>query len=324
MSNTAVVVVKKKPSQATDVTKSDKPVSSYRAKQQAKYDTQKRVDAPKNSKFKGKGKGKHNAKAKKPQAPRNIIYSSIELTSGGTSDAKILQFNLVIPDTKPGSVDFQRETILCNNNGVEISAEAQAYHGITVEMVADAPLAKDVKLPTYGYLALYDGFVGNILLNTNEVQVRRGALVDLHKLLRYTKEHASHRISLKKAAIEATQDSLTPEQVEGFLASSQNKVMLLPIIMDYIRAIYKSKYAIDDLGALARLSRQTTKKAFLETLKRIQENNVRKKSIQAKRNNKNTSKRPTTNRNRNEGSIKRFPRPAPAHQNTAPTIQAVA
>lgn len=320
MTNSAVVVVKKKQSQVTEVAKSDKPISSYRAKQQAKYDAQKRSDAPKKNNFKGKGKS--SAKAKKPQAPRNIIYSSIELTSGGNSDAKILQFNLVIPDTKPGSVDFKRETILCNNNGVEISAEAQAYHGITAEMVADAPLAKDVTLPTYGYLALYDGFVGNILLNTNEVQVRRGSLVDLHKLLRFTKEHASHRITLKKAAIEATQDSLTPEQVEGFLASSQNKVMLLPIIMDYIRAIYKSKYGIEDLGALARLSRQTTKKAFLETLKRIQENNIRKKAALNKRNK--NAKRPS-NRNRNDSSIKRFPRPAPVQSRTSvPTIKAVA
>lgn len=313
----SIVAVVKKKQAPVAAPKSDKPVSSYRAKQQAKYEGQDRKTFQKNPKYNGKSK----AKARKPQAPRNIIYSSIELTSGGTSEAKILQFNLVIPDTKPGSVDFKRKTILCNNNGVEISAEAQAYHGITAEMVADAPLAKDVTLPTYGYLALYDGFVGNILLNTNEVQVRRGSLVDLHKLLRYTKEHASHRISLKKAAIEATQGSLTIEQVESFLASSQNKVMLLPIIMDYITGIYSSKYGITDLSALARLSRQTTKKAFLDTLKRIQENSSRKKAIQKKRNNKN-AKRPS---NRNDSSIKRFPRPAPAQPHaTTPMIKAVA
>lgn len=326
MSNSTVVVVKKKQTEPTAVAKSEKPISSYRAKQLAKHEAQKREEALKNPKFKAKAKTKSNfkakAKPKKPQAPRNLIYASIELTSGGDSEAKILQFNLVIPDTTPGSVDFKRESILCNNDGVEISAEAQAYHGITAEMVADAPLAKDVTLPTYGYIALWDGFVGNILLNTNKVPVRKGSLVDLHKLLRFTKEHASHRITLKKAAIEATQDSLSPEQIEGFLASPQNKVMLLPIIMDYIRNLYSTKFGITDLGSLSRLSRQANKKAFQETLKRIQEHNARKKAVQAKRKNK-TGKRPM-NRNRPDNGIKRFSRPAAVKPQTAPSIQAVA
>ena len=317
MTNSAVVVEKRKQSHATKIAESDKPVSSYRAKQQAKYDVQKRSDAQKKTDFKGECKSL--AKNKKLKAPCIIIYSSIELTSGGNSDAKILQFNLVIPDTKPDSVDFKRETILCNNNGVEISAEAQAHHGITAEMVADAPLAKDVTLPTYGYLVLWDGFVANILFNTNGVQVRRDSLVDLHKLLRFTKEHASHRITLKKAAIEATQDSLTPEQVEGFLATSQNKVMLLPIIMDYIRGIYKTKYGIEDLGALARLSRQATKKAFQETLKRIRANDSRKEA-DLNKSNKNAKR---SNRNRNDSISS--PRPASVQaRNSVSAAKAVA
>lgn len=314
----SIVAVVKKKQAPVAATKSDKPVSSYRAKQHAKNETQDRTNSQKNPKY----KGKPNAKAKKPQAPRNIIYSSIELTSGGDSEAKILKFNLVIPSTVPGSVDFERAALLCNNDGVEISAKAQAYHGITTDMVADAPLAKDVTLPTYGFIALWDGYVGNILLKTNEVCIRKGALVDLHKLLRYSKKESSRLITLKNAAIEATQDSLTPEQVEGFLSSSENKVLLLPVIMDYIRGIYKSKYGIVDLGSLARLSRQPNKKKFLETMKRTQENDARIKATKSKRNNKNGAKRPTTNRN--DSSIKRFPRPAQAQSNIAPTIKAVA
>ncbi|MCP0917782.1 hypothetical protein MUB04_14700 [Acinetobacter indicus] len=310
--STTVVVVKKK--QATNaVVDSTKPVSSYRAKQQGKYDSKKPGEASKKANFKAKKKAK-------PQAPRNIIYSSIELTASSDSEAKILQFNLVIPSTKPNSLEFKRESILCNNDGVEISADAQAYHGITAEMVADAPLAKDVSLPNYGYIALWDGFVGNILLNTNNVAIRKGSLIDLHKLLRFTKEHVSHRISLKKAALEATQDSLTPETVEGFLASSENKVLLLPVIMEYIRNLYKAKYGITDLGALARLSRQSCKKTFLETMKRVQENSSRKKSLQSKRSNKPTVRGQVS---RND-SIKRFPRPTPIQPHTAQTIKAVA
>lgn len=310
MSNVAVVV-KKKPS--SEIAAKNKPVSSYRAKQNAKNASGQSRDKTAKKPF-SKNKGK-------PQAPRNLIYGSMELTSGGQSEAKILQFNLVIPDNAPGSLDFKRETILCNNDGVEISAEAQAYHGITAEMVADAPLAKDVSLPSYGFIALWEGFIGNILLNTNKVSVRKGSLVDLHKLLRFTKEHASHRITLKNAAIEATKGSLTAEQVEAFIASSQNKVMLLPIIMEYIRGIYASKYGITDLSSLARLSRQTTKKAFLETMKRIQDN-LRKKEAQNKRKRTKTAeKRPSANRGRNS-EVKHFPRPSKPHLNQ--NIKAVA
>jgi hypothetical protein len=221
--------------------------------------------------------------AAKKMDPRNIIYSSMELTSSGDSEAKIIKLNLIVPSTKPNSVDFKRKIILCNNDGVAISDKAKNYHGITEDMLKNAPLAKDVSLPRYGYIAVWDGYVTDILFHSNNVSIRKGSLIDLHKLLRYTKEHASHLITLKKAAIEATKDSLTPEQVESFLSSPENKVLLLPVIFEYLRGLYKSLHGITDLASLARLSRQRDKKCYLKALGRIKSQIENRRKMEAKK-----------------------------------------
>lgn len=279
------------------------------------------VTGQRNPKFKSDSKtpgSLHKVKnkpTKRKLEPRNIIYSSMELTSSGDSNAKIIKLNLVVPSTKPGNLDFNREITLCNNNGVEISEEATAYHGITKDMLEEAPLAKDVLLPRYGFMAVWDGYIANILFDTNNVVIRKGSLIDLHKLLRFTKEHASHRITLKKAAIEATANSLSTEQVEGFLASPENKVLLLPVIFEYIRDIYKKQHGITDLTLLARLSRQLDKKHYLKALDRIKtQMEARRKSDQKKRN--------SMSRKNTRSSVKPYPKKS--HLQTVEPIRAVA
>lgn len=271
-----------------------KPVSSYQAK---KKSVQKKL-------------------TKQKVEPRNIIYSSMELTSSGDANARIIKLNLVIPSTKPGNVDFKRKIILCNNDGVEISAEAKSYHGITEDMLENAPLAKDVPFPSYGFIAVWDGYIAKILFDTNNVAIHKGTLIDLHKLLRFTKEHASHRISLKKAAIEATKDSLSPEQVEEFLSTPENKVLLLPVIFDYIRKFYETEHGITDLTALARLSRQLDKKRYMKALERIKVQLELQRKIVAKK------RKPTSKHQPKISNIKTYPK-KPTTQVSEP-IRAVA
>lgn len=197
---------------------------------------------------------------------RQIIYGSMELTTIGDFKAKIIKLDFIVPDLNPESISFHRKTLLCNNDGVMISDKAKIYHGIQENMLVGAPLAKDILFPPYDFIAVWDGYIANIILKANKVAIKKGSIVDLHRLIRFTKEHASHRIALKKAAIEATQGSLTCDQVDKFLDNPENKVLLLPVIFEYLRNIYKLHHGITDIASLAYLSHQVDKKHYLKAL----------------------------------------------------------
>lgn len=235
-------------------------------------ETYKSSNAFKNRGYK-KAKGELLNRNKPPKSFQQILYCSFELTSRGEANAAIIEFNLVLPHRNTRILDFKRISFLCNNNAQSISPSAYLYHGIKESKLLNRPLAKDVKLPKHDYLVLWEGYIGNILLHKNEVQLTKNSLVDLHRLLRFLKSDISNineeLITLKNAAIEATQGELSIEQLEGYLIDHKNKVMLLPIIFEYIRKLFKERYKVSDLSELAKLSRLRSYSSFKKQLQSI-------------------------------------------------------
>lgn len=198
--------------------------------------------------------------SKKPDQTKMLpllAFLSFDLTSKSIK-AKIIRISQILID-RDGQQHFSEHYF--NNNRVEISSEAYAYHGISAEMLRDKPKlsSKTFNFNCAKNIVVWDGKVSKTLLRNNDI-IGYSSVINLHSLARYL-EVDSRPIRLNDYALKNIPHKKF--QLEISLRKPENKVKVLVDVFDHLRQAYLKQYGVDKTSFLVVVGKSPTKKEAL-------------------------------------------------------------
>lgn len=179
----------------------------------------------------------HSAKKNaKPKKAYSLAFLVLDLTGSSTSDEIIKVTQTLI--AHDGSATTTKH--LFRNTEYPISLEAFEYHGLSEFHLKEMhPLTNEnFNFTLAENIVVWDGKVTKALFKNNGI-TKYSPIINLHALARYL-EHEPKPIRLNDYALKAL--SQKKLQVEVLLRNPENKIKVLPEILEFLSKEYQEKF----------------------------------------------------------------------------------
>lgn len=224
--------------------------------------------------FAQRGKKPFNKAVQKKKVDQNKPpYAFVILDLNDKSiDAKIIRVAQLLVH-KDGETTFTESYFNCGDK--TISEEAASYHHINEAQIKDKPDISTFDFTQAQNLVVWDGQVTRNIFKHNDIK-KYSPLINLHSLARYL-EDVPKPIKMNNYALKIMPERKTI--LEFKLQKPENKVEVMPQILDHIKAQYKARYDEDRTAFLVTVGRSLNK---ANALKQIETYLTKRKELEAK------------------------------------------